>query len=42
VFWASDLGSRLDAVFGIAKAVATLIQRGEIGPSVRAVTEIAR
>jgi hypothetical protein len=35
---ATDLGSRLGAVCAVAKAVSTLTQRGEIGPSVRAVT----
>jgi len=34
VFCASDLGARRGAVFAVAKAVATLTQRGEIEPSV--------
>ena len=38
----TDLGSRLDAVFGIATAVAMLTQRGEIGPSVHTATGVAR
>jgi len=38
----TDLGSRLYAVCGIAKAVATLTQRGEIRRSVSTATEIAR
>ena len=42
VFCASDLGSRLGAVFAVAKAVATLTQRGEIGPSVSTATGIGR
>jgi hypothetical protein len=31
---ATDLGTRLGAVFAVAKAIATLTQRGEIRPSV--------
>lgn len=42
MFWASDHGSPLDAVFGIAKAVAMLTQRGEIERSGSTATGIAR
>jgi hypothetical protein len=39
---ATDLGTRLDAVLGIAKAVAKLTQRGEIGPGVSMAPRSAR
>jgi len=39
---ATDLGTRLNAVLGIAKAVAMLTQRREIGPSVSTATGIVR
>jgi len=42
VFCASDLGSRMNAVSAVVKAVATLAQRVEIRQSSTTATEIAR